>query len=321
MDIEDDLGIGLGLTTPGKNFVDIEDTESDSNEDADDVMDEKPENKSSEKLNLSDVLDNICKKFSANPVPSTWPFLVGNLVCFRSTKTSEWFDGKIEKKIPGVDGEDIQLLISLVNNPAVIHEIPYRTDLVKSNKHTAETLNNLDLQLQPRKHSRTFAFKDFEKDKSRSNKNGKSYQKERTSEKVKASGNREDQTLMVKNGQKEKPNLQAAVTTVEEDPQILNEKSSESLACVEVSETQITEEDSSGPSTLSEGKTLEERICEMFEENSEEFTGIDFKNLKNLEDLMRSLAQNQVKTLVLSASSDLVKVVSTRSGYQVGQHF
>ena len=109
MDIEDETDLGLGLYTPGKNFVDIEDTESDNSEAADVDVDilQDPENKTPEKVNLSDVVDNLCKMFSANPVPSTWPFLVGNLVCFRPSKTSQWLDGKVEVKIPGVDGNEI----------------------------------------------------------------------------------------------------------------------------------------------------------------------------------------------------------------------
>ena len=57
----------------------------------------------------------------------------------------------------------------------------------------------------------------------------------------------------------------------------------------------------------------------MFRDNNKEFSG-SFEHLKEdiREDLMRSLSQNQVKTLVLSAESDLVKVVSTQSSYQVG---
>ena len=83
------------------------------------------------------------------------------------------------------------------------------------------------------------------------------------------------------------------------------------------SETGIAEEDSGGPATLSEGKTLEERICEMLKENKEEFTGINFDDSKDLEDQMRSLSPDQVKTLVLSASSNLVKVVSSQSSFEV----
>ena len=57
----------------------------------------------------------------------------------------------------------------------------------------------------------------------------------------------------------------------------------------------------------------------MFRDNNKEFSG-SFEHLKEdiREDLMRSLSQNQVKTLVLSAESDLVKVVSSEAGYQVG---
>ena len=99
--------------------------------------------------------------------------------------------------------------------------------------------------------------------------------------------------------------------------QILNKKSSGSLARVNWT--------ASGPIDTNK-KTLEERIREMFENNNSnaEFTGIDFDNLKDdskdLGDLMRSLSQEQVKALLLSASSNLVKVVSTRSEYLVGNH-
>ena len=98
--------------------------------------------------------------------------------------------------------------------------------------------------------------------------------------------------------------------------QILKKKSSGSLARVNWT--------ASGPIDTNNKKTLEERIREMFENNNAEFTGIDFANLKNdrkdLEDLIGSLSKEQVKALLLSASSNLVKVVSTRSEYLVGNH-
>ena len=58
----------------------------------------------------------------------------------------------------------------------------------------------------------------------------------------------------------------------------------------------------------------------MLRDNNKDFSGRDFETLKedSREDLMRSLSQKQVKTLVLSSESDLVKVVSSQSSYQVG---
>ena len=297
MDIED----YCGLASPDHNVVDIEDSESDTNSHTSEQEDivEKSENQSSEeKINFSAVLDNICNKYSADLVPSSWPFLVGNLVCFRPTKTSKWLDGKIEKKIPGVDGTEMQLLISSVNNPAVSHQIPYRKDLVKSNRHSADTLNNLDLHFLPRKSSRS--FKTLEKDKFR-----------KIQDKKKAAG--QGVSVSAENPRKEDSPAISITKTGQK------EKSSKELARVDDgSETGIAEEDSGGPVTLSEGKTLEERICEMFEENKEEFTGINFDDSKDLEDRMRSLSPDQVKTLVLSASSNLVKVVSSQSSFEVG---
>ena len=103
------------------------------------------------------------------------------------------------------------------------------------------------------------------------------------------------------------------VAPVREDPltdtmlrvnKILKKNSSGRLACVdEEAETM--------------GVGLDERMCEMLEVNKN-FTGIDFANLKHL---ISSLSKEQVKTLVLSAEGDLVKVVSSQSCYQVGNSF
>ena len=101
---------------------------------------------SSGKINLSDELDNIHELFAAAAVdskPSSWPFFVGNLVCFRPFKTSEWLNGKIEKIPGGLDEKENQSLISLVNNPTVTYEVNYCQDLIKSNTHKADNLNKL----------------------------------------------------------------------------------------------------------------------------------------------------------------------------------
>ena len=129
MDVEnDDLGPPGLLTTAGNKILDREGTENE---------------RSSGRLTLSDELDDICQLFSVDSKPSRWPFSVGNLVCFRPSKTSEWFNGKIEK-IPGVYGKENQSLISLVNNPTVTYEVAYCQDMIKSNNHKIETLNKLD---------------------------------------------------------------------------------------------------------------------------------------------------------------------------------
>ena len=357
MDIEDDFD--FGLSTPDNDFVDIEDDESDASEEDDivqksenkssekvnlsedvDVKKPDPDKKSSEKVNLSEVLDNVCQMFLQDLVPSTWPFLVGNLVCFRPSKTSQWLDGKVEVKIPGVDGNEIQLIISSVNNPTVTHQIPARPDLIKSNKHSADILNNLDLQVQPRKPFRR--NKTFEKDKVRINKNGKTCEKEGINvraenapagDEISASleSRRKGASPAISNIKtgKEKNNL-APVPTDQGDlltdallrvDHILKENSSGGLPCVDdVIKTRVVEDE-----TLAGGITLEERICQMLKGNDEKFTEIDLDNLKDdekdLEDLMRSLSREQVNNLVLTAESDLVKVVSRRSSFQVGNYF
>ena len=52
---------------------------------------------------------------------------------------------------------------------------------------------------------------------------------------------------------------------------------------------------------------------------------LEYQNLKDddkdLEDLVRSLSREQVENLVLIAESDLVKVVSSQSSYQVRNRF
>ena len=351
MDIEDDFE--FGLTKPVNDFIDIEDVESDTSEEVDivkkseeessekvnlsedvDVKKPDPEEKSSEKVNLSAVLDNICLKFDhGRLVPSGWPFLVGNLVCFRPSKTSQWLDGKVEVKIPGVDGGEIRLIISSVNNPALTHQIPARQDLIKSNKHSAETLNNLDLQFQPRKFPRR-----NKTDKVSINKNGKTCQKEGMkvrAEKAAAAGDEKSATLEAR-GKRDSPAISIVKTGKEEIvpapvptdqgdlladalcrvDHILKENSSGRLACVDnIIKTGVAKE--------VWGLTLKERICRMFKDNNEKFTGIDLENLKDddkdLEDLVRSLSREQVENLVLRAESDLVKVVSSRSSFQVGK--
>ena len=280
MDVKDDLG--LGLSTPGNNFVDIEGSESETDEEARNDVEivQKPENKSSEKINFSEVLDKIYQKYSMQTQPTSWPFLVGNQVCFRPTKDSVWFNGKIESKIPPSNsGEEIQFIISVVNDPAVTYHVPDRRDLIKSNAHTAETLNNLDLQLQPRKPSR----KTVEKNK-------------KNSEKVMPAGE-----IQVEGLAPDPVGQDPLTDTMVRVNKILKNKSSGRLACVD-----------DEAETMAVG--LDERMCEMLEVNRN-FTGIDFANL------MSSLSKEQVKTLVLSAEGDLVKVVSSLSSYQVANGF
>ena len=272
MDIED----VLGLSAPDNNFVDIEESESETSDDddvkivrqsekkssdkinlretSDDVeIIQEPEKKSPEKINLSDVLENICQRFSVKIEPTSWPFLVGNLVCFRPTKSSEWFDGKIEEKLPGADGEEFQFVISVVNNPAVSYHVPDRRSLIKSNAHTAETLNSLDLQLQPRKPPR--AFKSVEKDKVGINKNVKNSRKVKVAAAEKQVKGEAQEDLLT--------------DTMVRVNNILKTKSSSRLACVDdkIKITEVTEEVNQGPATVRGSKTLEERICEMFEDS------------------------------------------------------
>ena len=159
----------------------------------------------------------------------------------------------------------------------------------------------------------------------RSSGKGKYRKKENAFEKVKADGDEVSSKKQLKGSCPANSMLKSRQIHQDKAPlppamvrenQILNKKSSGSLARVNWT--------ASGPIDTNNKKTLEERIREMFENNNAEFTGIDFDNLKDdskdLGDLMRSLSQEQVKALLLSASSNLVKVVSTRSEYLVGNH-
>jgi len=234
-------------------------------------------------IDIPEIVKNLEIMFEAKPFysQSQRPFKKGDQVCFRPRKTDKWQKGEIIMKNVTKEGEET-FSISVKGDSSLKYEVPDAKHLIKSNQVSLEVLNNLD------------------------SKETSKPQKRRAPAVRKVKG------FPAK--KKEDP-PRGPMVRVNNVPK---KNCSDRIACVE--QTGTEQLDTNQNKELS----MAERIKMMFQDNrlgtsteAEKEVGPDTSDQVSLDVMMKSLSEQQVRTLLLSAQEDLVRLSSSSSSYEI----